>query len=229
MKSIKLFPSLLFIFTVSIVTYAGSETLPPNTQAAVNTEFKMGEDYELLKNPPAVRQDNRSIEIIEFFSFGCPACYYLEPVLEKWIATHQTTTINFHRIPVIFEPKWRMYAKAFYVAQAMDLHEKITLDIFQSIHEKHEELQSPEDLKKFFINHNVSAEEFDSAFNFSPRVDAQVNHSMQLMQQYKITEIPTLIIANKYKTTGRMAHTRERLLAILDFLIAKEQQASKKT
>jgi len=226
---------LLSVFLCTSLTFAKSKTAKHTTYAAMKTKnFVAGEDYELIKNAPNRPSTSPQVEVIEFFSFGCPACYYLESYLEQWLVK-KANTIQFSRIPVVFEPEWQMYAKAFYAAEALNINEKVAPAIFKAVQEDHEPLQSEADLEKFFTNHGIKADDFESVFRFSPRIDAQVNRGIRLMKEYQVTEIPTLIVGNKYKTTGRMARTRERLMDIVDFLIqqAKSEQtkqtSSKKT
>ena len=211
---------ILTLFVCTPLTHAKTSFTKKANITVKTPTFLVGEDYELLKNAPTRPDTNDRIEMIEFFSYGCPACYYLESYLEQWLIKNNKR-VQFSRIPVIFEPEWLMYAKAFYAAKALDINEQVTPAIFKAIQEDHELLQSENDLEKFFTNHGVKSDDFESVFQFSPRIDAQVNRGIRLMKDYQITEIPTIIIGNKYKTTGRMARTRERLMDIVDFLIQK--------
>ena len=48
-------------------------------------EVVEGKDYVRLKNAQPV-ETGKKIEVIEFFSYGCPHCNDLEPILDAWIA-----------------------------------------------------------------------------------------------------------------------------------------------
>ena len=45
-----------------------------------------GRDYTLI-NPPQPTDSGKKIEVIEFFWYGCPHCYHLEPSLNAWLKT----------------------------------------------------------------------------------------------------------------------------------------------
>ena len=45
-----------------------------------------GQQYARIKNPVPV-QTGKKIEVIEFFSYGCPHCADLEPVMQGWMKT----------------------------------------------------------------------------------------------------------------------------------------------
>ncbi|HEX3171074.1 MAG TPA: thiol:disulfide interchange protein DsbA/DsbL, partial [Burkholderiales bacterium] len=44
----------------------------------------VGRDYTQL-NPPQSTDSGNKIEVIEFFWYGCPHCYHLEPALKAWL------------------------------------------------------------------------------------------------------------------------------------------------
>ena len=44
-----------------------------------------GQDYQLL-TPPQPTATPDKVEVIEFFSYGCPHCYALQPQVVKWAA-----------------------------------------------------------------------------------------------------------------------------------------------
>ena len=44
-----------------------------------------GQDYELL-TPPQPTASADKVEVVEFFSYGCPHCAAMAPHIEKWAA-----------------------------------------------------------------------------------------------------------------------------------------------
>jgi thiol:disulfide interchange protein DsbA len=104
--------------------------LLPNATFAAKTsatpKFVEGKDYKLV-TPNMATVTNiipaGKVQVIEFFSYGCPWCYRLEPYLEKWLA-HKPANVDFRRVPVVFESGWDTYAKAYYTAKALDVETK---------------------------------------------------------------------------------------------------------
>ena len=82
-----------------------------------------GHDYQVLATPQ--RQDiNGKIEVMEFFSWGCPHCYEFYPKLAQWLATLPKDA-SFKRVPVgLGHPEWEALAKAFYA-----LHKQWVLSV----------------------------------------------------------------------------------------------------
>ena len=60
--------------------------------------FREGEDYTRLPNATAAGSER--VEIIEFFSYGCPHCAHLEPHLQEWKANGKSANVELRRIPV---------------------------------------------------------------------------------------------------------------------------------
>src|SRR5690349_16449224 len=71
-----------------------------------------GKDYMEI-SPPQPGGSNGQVAVIEFFSYGCPHCYELEPTLHKWKSA-LPKDVTFRRVPVSFgRQEWaelgRMY------------------------------------------------------------------------------------------------------------------------
>lgn len=80
-------------------------------------DFVVGKDYEVINSAPPAKINR--VLVTEFFSYGCPWCYRIEPIVNQW-AKQQNKTIQFSRIPVIFNKDWSYYAKAYYTAELLD-------------------------------------------------------------------------------------------------------------
>ena len=179
--------------------------------------------YETL-SPAQPTQNQDKIEIIEFFSYGCIHCYTLEPTIEKWLKT-KPDNVDFIRQPVIFNrPIWRIYAKAYFIAEALGVVDKVHEDFFNSIHNKKIKLSTEDQLAKFFVAHGVNETEFRNTFN-SFLIDTKLRQVEAMPPRYGINGTPTIIINGKYKTTGRLAKSQENMIKVMDRLIQQESQA----
>ena len=171
--------------------------------AARRPAFRAGKDYQIIHSTAAAEVNpNDKIQVIEFFSYGCPWCNILEGPLETWLAK-KPKGVTFKRVPVVFEKGWNVYAKAYFIAKALDVDKKISPKIFDAIHNKKVPLQDEAEMQAFFLKHSgVDETSFKSAWNFSPGIDMQINRSFQLMRTYKIHSVPTIVVAGKYKTNS---------------------------
>src|SRR5262250_1713610 len=100
--------------------------------AAGAAEPLEGRDYVRLKNPQPV-ETGKKIEVIEFFSYGCPHCADLEPYLDAWLAK-LPADVQFRRIPVMFQQRWEPLAKVYYTLDALGAETKLSPEVFKAIH-----------------------------------------------------------------------------------------------
>ena len=197
---------LIFLLFLSFSTLSPAESL----------------GYETL-SPAQPTQNQDKIEIIEFFSYGCIHCYTLEPTIETWLKT-KPDNVEFIRQPVIFNrPLWRKYAKAYFIAEALGVVDKVHADFFDAIHNKKIKLSTEDQLAKFFVAHGVNETEFRNTFN-SFLVDTKLRQVEAMPPRYGINGTPTIIINGKYKTTGRLAKSQENIIKVMDRLIQQESQ-----
>jgi thiol:disulfide interchange protein DsbA len=189
------------------------------TYFSYGADFIAGKDYETLNNPHALTTD-KAITVSEFFSYGCPWCYRLEPALLHWIK-QKNSTIRFKRIPVVFNKNWEYYAKAYYAAEALSLSSTIHPALFKAILTDKQTLNNEQAMIDFFIHHGVTPETAQSAFRHSPSIELSIQEGLTQMGRDHIDAIPAFVVNNHFKTDVQMAKTEKRLFEILDFLIAQ--------
>jgi protein dithiol oxidoreductase (disulfide-forming) len=190
-------------------------------------EFVAGKDYQLVSGTLAKSASNSKVLVTEFFSYGCPWCYRIEPKLLEW-EKKQANVIQFSRVPVVFNKDWLIYAKAYYTVQLLGLEAKFSPLLFAAVQEKEHSLNTNKAMIAFFTAQGVDKATAESAFENSTTIDMQVNTGMSLMANYHIEGVPSFVINNQYKTNLEMAKTEERLWKILDFLVAKSNTKQKK-
>lgn len=190
--------------------------------------YKAGTDYTVLspsviaklKVAPAPRG---KVKVVEFFNYGCPACAFAEPAVEKWLKT-KPAYIDFNRMPVAFEQGWDTYAKAYYVAKALNIEAKITPALFEAIHGKNDhqfhDLSSQQAIVDFFIHQGVSRSVANNAFSgaSAASLDMKIKQNLTLMTQYQVTGTPTFVIADKYTVSLSQAKTPQRFMQIVNYL-----------
>ena len=175
--------------------------------------------YEPL-TPAQPTQSADKVEIIEFFWYGCPHCYAFEPLIEEW-SKNLPKNVEFIRQPAVFNEVWAKHAKAYYVADALGIVEKVHADLFDAIQNKKEPLDTEASLAQFFAAHGVSEAQFKEAYS-SFGVDSKVRQAPVIAAKYGITGVPTVIINGKYKTNGTVAGSHEKMIEVMNTLIKQE-------
>lgn len=187
---------------------------------ALASEFIEGKDYKLVTSAVQTDTKNKTPVVTEFFSYGCPWCYKIDPFVTEWVEKMKGH-IQFEQVPVVFKPDWELYAKAYYTAKTLAMASKLSPQLFKSIQEEKRPLTSKRAMIDFFVAHGVDKEIATSAFENSSTIDMRVQNGMTLMAGYQINAIPAFVVKNKYKTDLQMAGSKERLFEILAYLVNK--------
>jgi thiol:disulfide interchange protein DsbA len=156
-----------------------------------------GTNYLRLKNPMPV-ESGKNVEVIEFFSYGCPHCGELEPILQGWLK-NKPADVAFRRVPVMFQPRWENLAKAYYTLEALN-EDKLSPDVFIAIHTRNAPLWNEKDFLDWVASKGVDRKKAEEVFN-SFGVNGKVARAKQLAQGYQIQSVPTIIVDGKF-TTG---------------------------
>jgi thiol:disulfide interchange protein DsbA len=182
-----------------------------------------GRDFVRL-NPPVAVPSGGKIDVIEFFSFGCPHCYSFEPLLEPWVK-RLPSDVAFRRVPAAFNAPFEGYAKLFYALEAMGLSEQLHKRVFAAIHVQRQRLDKEADMAAFVSSAGGDGVKFVEAYK-SFGVATKVRQGKQLSEAYKIDGVPTLGIHGRWFTSGSLAGGHERALQVADQLIQRARKPS---
>lgn len=178
--------------------------------------------YEAV-TPAQPTANPAKIEVIEFFWYGCPHCYSFEPSLKDWLK-NKPANVEFIRVPAVFSEQWGKHAKAYFTAEALGVVDAVHTDLFDAIQEKKQELETEDQLAKFFIAHGVKEADFRETFN-SFMIDSKMRQAPAIAAKYGITGVPAIIVNGKYKTNGTLAGSQEKMIDVMNTLIKKESGA----
>ncbi len=188
-------------------------------------DFAAGRHYQELFQAQPV-DTGAKIEVREFFWYGCPHCYSLEPTLEKWLKT-KPANVAFVRVPAALRDSWAPQARAYFAFEALGVTDKLHAPLFRAIHEDQHELNSAQSLAEFAAGHGVDKTKFLNAYN-SFAVDQQTRRAGQFGQRYELDGVPTIVVDGKYRTSATMAGGGDELMRVVDFLIKKAAAARAK-
>ena len=165
---------------------------------AQNTEFKEGVHYVRLAVPSATPED--SIEIVEVFSYGCPHCRTLEGPLDEWVS-RMPSDVSFRRIPATFSRQYQILAAYYYVAEQLGVVNSVHTPMFQAIHDRNLNVLRFDIAQRLFEDYaSVDRETFEKALN-SFSVQTKVRQADALSRVFRITSVPTIVVAGEYKVT----------------------------
>jgi thiol:disulfide interchange protein DsbA len=183
------------------------------------TAQNAGREYVAIV--PAQTSDNPAkIEVVEFFSYGCPHCSDFHPTVSKWAAKLPADVV-FRRVPVSFgRAQWASLSKLYYALEATGDLAKVDGAVFHALHEKGLKLYDDKSIAEWVAAQGVDARKFADAFN-SFGVVSKVKRGDQLAQASKIQGVPALAIDGKYLMVNDGIKDYDELLTRTDKVIGK--------
>jgi len=159
-----------------------------------------GRDYTILATPQP-QEGKGKIEVIEFFSWGCPHCNHFHPLISKW-AAQLPSSVRFMRVPVSMgHPQWGQLVRMYYTLESMGELTRLDSAIFDAIHKEKQPLFDEATITAWVAKHGVDAAKFKEVFN-SFNVSTRASHSEQMSRDYNVDGIPQIVVAGKYQVLG---------------------------
>jgi thiol:disulfide interchange protein DsbA len=177
-----------------------------------------GTNYARLKVPVPV-ETGKKIEVIEFFSYGCPHCADLEQYLGPWRAK-LPADVEFRRVPVAFQPAWEKLGRDYYTLDALGEEQKLASSVFAAIHGSNMRLSDEKTFFDWAASKGLDRKKVEDMYN-SFSIGSKMNRAKQLAQAYNIQSVPTVVVDGKFITASDRVGGHSQLPAAIDELIAK--------
>ena len=175
-----------------------------------------GVDYTELK--PAQPVDTQGkIEVLEFFWYGCPHCYSLEPMLEKWIPKLPADA-QFRRIPAVLNPAWASDGAVFYTFEALGVLARLHRPFFDAIHRDRLNPRDAAAMNDWLQKNGVDGKKFEETFK-SFGVQSKLRRATQLSASYRIDGTPALAVHGRFTVSAEQGRTQNGMLATVEYLI----------
>ena len=158
------------------------------------------------------------IQIVEFFSYACPHCSNLDPMLTGWI--DGLDNVEFKRVHVAVDTLTTRLAKTYLVLESQDLLDQNHRRIFEAIHERNTTFLNDEQIAEFMHDRGIESDRFLSALN-GRYVTRSVESGRQLAVDTRTLGVPALLIANKFQITARGGN--RQMLSTAQWLIDEIQ------
>jgi thiol:disulfide interchange protein DsbA len=177
-----------------------------------------GRNYVRLKTPVPV-ESGKKIEVIEFFSYGCPHCAELEPYIDGWLAK-VPADVQFRRVPVFFQDRWINLGKIYYTLEALGEEHKLSPDVFKAIHGQNLSLWTDKTFFDWAASKGLDRKKVEDIYG-SFSIAGKVNRAKQIAQNYNIQSVPTVVVDGKFVTASDRVGTHAQIPAAIDELVAK--------
>ena len=175
--------------------------------------------YTEISPPMSTDAAPGKVEVTEFFWYGCPACYSLEPQLEAWVKK-LPKDIEFRRIPAIFNQQVAIAARVFYALEAIGEVDRLHRALFDAIHKQGLKITDDRQRNEWLERQKVDMAKFNAAYK-SFSVESRLKRAAELQKAAKIDGVPSIIVNGRYSVTYG-----DRMLAVTDGLIEQLRKQS---
>jgi protein dithiol oxidoreductase (disulfide-forming) len=178
-----------------------------------------GKQYRAIK-PPVPTADPKKIEVIEFFWYGCPHCFALEPLMAEWVKT-LPGDVAFRKEHIGF-PNAAKHQQLFVALGAMGLENSMTPKIFNAIHTERQGLTTSDSIASFIEKQGVDRKKFTDVYD-SFSVKTKMRNITALSDSYGLDGVPAFAINGRYFTAPAMVGNGAQVFNVVDALIKQER------
>ena len=218
----------------SLLAAVASTVTAANAAAPLNgpTMWQEGVNYTRLVPAQPTDAPAGQVEVLEFFWYGCPHCYALEPTIAAWAKT-KPAYVTFTRVPVLWNAGDRALGKLYYTIQGLGKIDDLHSAIFKEIHVNNDPLigPDPEDAATnehmalvFVRKYGIADQDFRNKYEHDMGVDTALQHADQLIERYRVTAVPDFVVNGKFIADVATAGSPERLISLINDLAAAEHK-----
>jgi protein dithiol oxidoreductase (disulfide-forming) len=221
----------------TLLTLTALMGLATATQAA---NWVAGKHYSVIPQAQRTNVAPGKVEVMEVFSYGCPACNSFRPTMKKLKASLPANAQMVY-LPASWNAAeaWPMFQRAYLTAQSLGVAEKAHDAMFDAIWTTGElgvsdpqtrrlktKLPTIDDAAKFYQRvTGVKAADFVTASK-SFGVDLKMRQADSQIVAMQVSGTPTLVINGKYRVNNENLNTADEIIELVRFLVARESAAA---
>jgi len=174
-------------------------------------------------DPPQPVATGDRIEVIEFFYYGCPICYELEPQIMRWLATQAPPYVALRRIPALSADRWDSLAKLYFTLEAVGAVSRLHWPVYDNYHFEGKHLDDEKVMLDWITKNGVDRAKFAEIYS-SAEIQAKVAQAREDMKKYDVRGVPTFVVDGKYLSSARLAGGTKQLIQLVDELVREARR-----
>jgi thiol:disulfide interchange protein DsbA len=194
-----------------------------------------GRHYVRLPSPQHTNTPGK-IEVLEVFSYGCPACNHFQPQATK-LKHDLPANAQMSYLPASWQKAedWPMLQRAYFTAQALGVADKTHQAVFDAVWQSGElavvdqasqrlknPLPSIEDAAKFYKKAaGVNPEKFVQVSR-SFAVDMKMRAADAQIQAMEVPSTPSIVVNGKYRVLLESLSNYDEIIAVVRYLVSLE-------
>lgn len=226
--------------TRPLIALLTTTLLALGSAAAPAANWVAGKHYTVIPQAQRTNVAPGKVEVMEVFSYGCPACNHFRPAMKKLQASLPPNAQLVY-LPASWNAAeaWPMFQRAYLTAQSMGVAEKAHDAMFEAIWTTGElgiadkntgrlksRLPTIEDAAKFYQRvTGVKAADFVTASK-SFGVDLKMRQADSQIVAMQVTGTPTLVVNGKYRVNNENLKTIDEIIEVVRYLVARESAAA---
>ncbi|HEU4592912.1 MAG TPA: thiol:disulfide interchange protein DsbA/DsbL [Steroidobacteraceae bacterium] len=220
--------SLTSLFSLVVLIGLGSTAHAANWVA--------GKHYSVIPQAQRTNVAPGKVEVMEVFSYGCPACNHFRPAMKK-LKANLPANAQLVYLPASWNTaeNWPLFQRAYLTAQSLGVAEKAHDAMFDAIWTTGElavsdpqtgrlktKLPTIEDVARFYQRvTGVKAADFVNASK-SFGVDLKMRQADSQILAMQVPSTPTLVVNGKYRVNNENLNNADEIIDLVKFLVTKE-------
>jgi thiol:disulfide interchange protein DsbA len=214
-----------------------STTLLAFGAAAQAADYVAGTHFAILPQPQRTNVAPGKVEVMEVFSYGCPACNAFRGTMKK-LKSSLPANAQLVYLPASWHPEenWPLLQRSYFTAQALGVADKAHDALYDAIWKSGElsamepgstnrlksKLPTIDDIANFFQKTaGVKPADF-VATSKSFGVDLKMRQADNQIVAMKVDQTPTLVVNGKYKVMRESLKGDDQVIDLVKYLVARE-------
>lgn len=178
---------------------------------------------EFIELKPAIPVSTGSkIEVIEFFYYGCPICYELQPQMSRWLVV-APNYVALRRVPALSLENWEPFAKLYYSLEILGQMERLHWPVYDNFHFDGILLNDEKVMVDWVARNGIDSKKFTETYH-SAEVQGRLAKVQEIMKTYNLRGVPTIVVDGKYVSSARLAGGTKQLMQVVDQLVRRARQ-----
>ena len=194
-----------------------------------------GQDYYLITPAQGTSVPAGKVEVLEVFSYGCPACNSFQPTLQL-LKKSLPPNAQLAFLPAAFSAPedWPMFQRAYFAAQVLGIAERTHQQVYDAVWQTGElatfvpgtnrlksSMPSIEDAARLYAHWTgIKAQDF-LAMAHSFGVDMKMRGADAQILAMQVPSTPCIVVAGRYRVNNETVRDPGRLIELVRYLVAK--------